>query len=157
MADNVGYTQGAGTSVTCREVTYSGDLAKMQVVGLATLTGADDAKVPTDVSAANPLPVAVYGELIEAIESMRMAVNALTKTIGYALPNAQGQPIMEVRQATAANLAVSVSNATIQSGNLTTLTTLTNQSQIGGFAANDQIPALMHLQADNFRRNIVVT
>lgn len=157
MADNVGYTAGSGTQVTSREVTYSGDLAKMQVVGLATLSGADDAKIPADVSPTAPLPVAAYGELIEAIETMRMAVNALTKTIGYALPNAQGQPIMEVRQATAANLAVSVSNATIQSGNLTTLTTLTNQSQIGGFAANDKIPALMHLQADNVRRNIMVT
>jgi hypothetical protein len=30
----------------------------MQVVGLATLSGADDAKIPADVSASNPLPVA---------------------------------------------------------------------------------------------------
>jgi len=154
MADNVGYTAGTGTQIATREVPYSGDTANMQVVALATVTGPNDGKTATDVTEGTPLPVAVYGELIEAIESMRMAVNALTKTIGYALPNAQGFPIMEVRQATAANLAVSVSNATIQSG---TLTTLTNQSQIGGFAANDQIPALMHLQADNFRRNIVVT
>ena len=157
MADNVGYTAGTGTQIATREVPYSGDTANMQVVALATVTGPDDGKTATDVTEGTPLPVAVYGELIEAIESMRMAVNALTKTIGYALPNAQGFPIMEVRQATGTNLNVTATNATIQSGNLTTLTTLTNQSQIGGFAANDQIPALMHLQADNFRRNIVVT
>jgi hypothetical protein len=124
---------------------------------LATLSGADDAKVPTDISPTAPLPIAAYGELIEAIESMRMAVNALTKSIGYALPNAQGQPIMEVRQATAANLNVTLASTTIASGTVTTVSTLTNQSQIGGFAANDQIPALMHLQADNLRRNIGVS
>lgn len=158
MADNVGYTAGSGTQIASREITYSGDLAKMQVVGLATLSGADDAKVPTDISPDAPLPVAAYGELIEAIEAMRMAVNALTKSIGYALPNAQGFPIMEVRQGTAANLAVTASIAATQTlSAVTTLTTLTNQSQIGGFAANDQVPALMHLQADSLRRNIGVS
>jgi hypothetical protein len=157
MADNTGYTQGTGTKIASRDVTYSGEAAQMQTVALATLSGADDAKVPTDISPTAPLPIAAYGELIEAIESMRMAVNALTKSIGYALPNTQGQPIMEVRQATAANLNVTLASTTIASGTVTTVSTLTNQSQIGGFAANDQIPALMHLQADNLRRNIGVS
>ena len=40
---------------------------------------------------------------------------------------------------------------------VSTVSTVTNQSQIGGFSANDQIPAFMHLQADNLRRNISVT
>jgi hypothetical protein len=155
MADNTGYTQGTGTKIASRDVTYSGEAAQMQTVALATLSGADDAKVPTDISPTAPLPVAAYGELIEAIEAMRMAVNALTKSIGYALPNAQGQPIMEVRQGTAAQLAVTASIAATQT--LSAVTTLTNQSQIGGFAANDQVPALMHLQADSLRRNIGVS
>lgn len=162
MADNVGYTAGSGTLIASREVPYSGDTANMQVVGLATVTGPNDAKTATDVSETAPLPVAAYGELIEAIESMRMAVNALTKSIGYALPNAQGQPITEARQATAANLNVTATISgtpatTISSGTVTTVSTLTNQSQIGGFSANDQIPALMHLQADNLRSNIGVS
>jgi hypothetical protein len=50
------------------------------------------------------------------------------------------------------SVTASVSNATV-----TTVSTVTNQSQMGGFAAQDQIPALMHLQADNLRRNISVT
>ena len=62
------------------------------------------------------------------------------------------QPIFEARQATAGNLQVTTTLAGGQ-----TLATLTNQAQVGGFAANDQIPALMHLQADNLRRNITVT
>ncbi|MFN8996332.1 MAG: hypothetical protein ACK5X3_22065, partial [Pseudomonadota bacterium] len=80
--DNVGYTPGSGAKVATREVSYSGELAHLQVAGLATVSGADDDKIAVDVSEANPMPVAAYGELIEAIESMRFAIGALTKTIG---------------------------------------------------------------------------
>jgi hypothetical protein len=105
-----------------------------------------------DVSEDNPLPTQAVGELIEAIEAMRMAINALKKTIGYALPNAQGFPIMEVRQSTAGNLIISA-----QQNGTWNIATLTNQTQIGGFAANDQIPALFAMRAASFRRNITVT
>ena len=154
MADNVGYTPGAGSKVAARDVTYSGEAALAQAVGLVTFAGADDAKTATDVSTTNPLPMAAYGELIEAVEAMRMAINALTKSIGYALPNLLGQPIFEARQATAANLNANVSGSL---SSISTVTTLTNQSQIGGYAANDEIPAFMHLQVDGLRRNISVT
>ena len=148
MADNVGYTPGSGATVAADEI--GGVLHQRVKVGI----GADGTAV--DVSDANPMPMAAYGELIEAIEAMRFAVNALTKTIGFALPNVQGQPIMEARQATAANLIMTVGS--IAGGQtLATVSTLTNQTQIGGFAANDKIPALMHLQADSLRRNISVS
>ena len=110
----------------------------------------------TDVSHSHHLPVVTQDELIEAIQALRFAVASLTKTIGFALPNAQGFPIMEARQATAANLNVTIGSGTVTVGS-GTITTLTNQSQIGGFAAQDQIPAFMHLQADSLRRNISVT
>jgi hypothetical protein len=155
MADNVGYTPGTGAKVAARDVTYSGEAALAQAVGLATFSGADDAKTATDVSDVNPLPIAVYGEMMEAIEALRFAIGSLNRTIGMALPGAAGFPIMEARQATAANLLVTASIAATQT--LATVTTLTNQAQIGGFAANDQIPTFMHLQADNLRRNIAVT
>ena len=87
------------------------------------------------------------GELVQAIEALRIATASLTRTVGMALPNAQGFPMVEVRQATAGNL-----NATVSS--VTTVSTVTNQAQVGGYSANDQVPALMHLQADNLRRNI---
>lgn len=160
MPDNVGYTAGSGVNIASREVSYSGQTAQAQVVGLATFAGADDAKTVADVSDSNPLPIAAYGELVEAIESMRFAINQLTKSIGFALPNASGQPVMEVRQATAANLNATVAGtvtANIGTGTLTALTTLTNQSQVGGFNANDQLPALMNANAGSLRRNISVT
>ncbi len=110
----------------------------------------------TFVSSDTPMPVVAYGELVEAIEAMRMAVQSLVNTIGMALPNAQGFPIMEVRQATAANMNVTASVSGTVTSNIGT-GSLANQTQMGGFAANDQIPALMHLQADSLRRNITVT
>ena len=51
MADNSQVTPGAGMTVAMREVTYSGDLAKAQAVGLVTFAGADDAKTVADVPA----------------------------------------------------------------------------------------------------------
>ena len=144
MSDNVGYTPGSGASIAADNV--GGNLHQRVKISV----GADG--VAEDASATTPLPVAAYGELIEAIEAMRIAIAALTKTIGFALPNALGQPIMEVRQGTAGQLQMTASLAGGQS-----LATLINQQQIGGFGANDQIPALMHLQADNLRRNITVS
>jgi hypothetical protein len=148
MADNIGYTPGAGATVAADEI--GGVL--FQRVKLNT--GADG--TAADVSPANPLPTNPTGELVEALQALRMATNSLAKSIGYALPNLQGQPITEARQATAANLQVTV-GAIAGGQTLATLTTLTNQSQLGGFATNDQIPALMHLSADNLRRNILTS
>jgi hypothetical protein len=157
MADNVPITPGSGAKAASREVTYSGETAQVQVVGLATFDGADDAKTVADVSANNPIPVAAYGELIEAIEAMRFAIATLTRTIGMTLPSASGFPIMEARSPTAGNFNVTLGSTTISSGTVTTVSTVTNQSQLGGFAVNDQIPALMKMQSDNLRRNISVT
>jgi len=97
MADNVGYTPGSGASIAADDV---GGVLYQRVKLAAGVDG-----TATDVSDANPMPVdASHGELIEAVESLRMAVAALTKSIGYAMPNLTGFPIMEVRQATAGNL-----------------------------------------------------
>jgi hypothetical protein len=144
MSDNIGYTPGSGATVAADNV--GGNLHQRIKISV----GADG--VAADASETTPLPVAAYGELIEAIEAMRIAIAALTKTIGFALPNALGQPIFEARQGTAGQLQMTASLAGGQS-----LATLINQQQIGGFGANDQIPALMHLQVDNLRRNITVT
>jgi hypothetical protein len=145
MSDFVGYTPGSGEQIAV-DIIPGGKVQRVKV--MLGPDGVDGG----DVSGSTPLPVAAYGELIEAIEAMRIAIGALTRTIGFALPNALGQPIMEVRQGTAGQLQMTASLAGGQS-----LATLINQQQIGGFAANDQIPALMHLQADNLRRNITVT
>lgn len=143
MADNV-------TLPATGEVVATDDIGGRQFQLVKMVHGADGIAHLT--SDGNPLPTEVKGELVEAIEALRFAVQSLTRSIGMALPSPQGWPIMEVRQPTAASL-----NVTLASGTVTTVSTLTNQSQTGGFATNDYIPTLMRMGADNLRRNIVVT
>lgn len=150
MADNVAITPGSGAKAASREVSYSGETAQMQVVGLATFAGADDAKTVSDVSEATPLPVAGYGELIETLEAIRMATQSLSRAAGLLTVDTGGRVRMLLD-----SISASLTLAAITT--VSTVSTVTNQSQMGGFAAQDQIPALMHLQADNLRRNISVT
>lgn len=150
MADNVGYTPGTGATVA------ADDIGGVLFQRVKLVHGEDG--TATDASSTNPLPMTAQGELLEQLSALRYAIHSLTRSIGQALPSVQGWPIMEARQPTAANLAVTASIAAGQTlATVTTLSTLTNQAQIGGIAANDYMPALLHLQADNLRRNISVT
>jgi hypothetical protein len=145
MADNVAITPGSGA------IAAADDIGGVLYQRVKVSHGADGSA--TDTSVSDPLPIAAYGELVEAIEAMRMAVQALTRTIGLVTVDpATGRLRAEVVQATAANLLATVSLAASQ-----TLGTLSNQTQMGGFNAQDQIPALMRLSADNLRRNISVS
>jgi hypothetical protein len=87
--------------------------------------------------------------LESTLQSLRLAIAALTRTIGLMTPDAAGRMRVSL-DAAPATVAATQSGAW-------TLTTLTNQSQVGGYGANDQIPALMHLSADSLRRNITVS
>ncbi|MCA3009541.1 MAG: hypothetical protein INH34_14295 [Phycisphaerales bacterium] len=150
MADNV-VLPGTGETIA------ADDIGGVLYQRVKLIHGADG--IAHETANANPLPVEVtQGELLEQLSALRYALQALTRSIGQALPNASGQPIMEARQATAANLAVTASIAGSQTlATVTTVSTLTNQTQIGGLNVNEYVPALYHLQADNLRRNIAVT
>jgi hypothetical protein len=145
MADNLGYTPGSGATVATEDV---GGVHHQRVLMESAVAG-----VPVDVSADNPLPTALYGEAIEALEAMRMAVQALTRTMG------QMQPDTAARMRVALDsISAGLTLATITTvSTVTTVSTLTNQTQIGGLAATEQIPSLMRLGADSLRRNITVT
>ena len=147
MSDNIGYTPGSGATVAADNI--GGALHQRVKISV----GSDG--VAADASEGNPLPVTAVAELMEAIEALRFAVASLTKTIGFALPNALGQPIFEARQTTAANLQMTATQA--GTWNIGTVTALTNQAQIGGFAANDVLPSFLAMGASNIRRNITVT
>ena len=135
MADNVGYTPGSGATVAADEI--GGVLHQRVKLGIG------DDGTAVDVSAANPLPVTLtQGEVVEALEAMRMAIQSLTRSVGQAMPDTAGR----LR-----------ANIEAFSATITTLTTLTNQTQIGGLPAFEQIPALMRLGADSLRRNVSVT
>lgn len=110
----------------------------------------------------NPLPAALYGEAIEALEAVRYAIQSLTRTIGLMQPDTAARMRVAIDSITAGlTLATITTVGTVSTvtgvTTVSTVSTLTNQTQIGGFAANDQIPALMRLGADNLRRNISVS
>ena len=160
MADNVGYTPGSGAIVAADDIggvlhqrvklalgadgTNDGDLSAsnpMPVTGSVAVTTA----VPLDVDVTNVVEATIpNGELIEALEAMRMAVHSLTRSIGQTTPDVAGR--MRV-----------VLDAISPLLTLSTIGTVFNQTNLGGNPAFEQIPALMRLGADSLRRNIVVS
>ena len=125
--DNVGYTPGSGAVVAARDVTYSGETALAQAVGLVTFAGADDAKTATDVGADNPFPVADVnsGNLLLRILQMLMA------PLGYdkSLARQRGTVIVESGSL----------------GALTTVTTVTTVSSVANIAGIGGYPAQMQI------------
>lgn len=145
MADNVGYTPGTG------EIIATDDIGGVQFQRVKQVWGADG--IANDVNATTPLPVQVIGELIEAVEAMRMAIVSLQKTIGMAQVNPlTGRMLVDgsgVTQPVSGTVSVGTP-AVSQSGTW-------NQQQIGGQNANSVVTALERSAADNLRRNIIVT
>jgi hypothetical protein len=145
MPDNVGYTPGTGAIVAADEI----DGALYQRVKVTH--GVDG--VAHETSDSNPYPVKVMGELIEAIEAMRMAIQSLNRTVGLT----QVSPLTGRAQVDAqvlnATLAVTRSGTWV----IQDVTTVGNQASIGGQPANSQVTCFERQTADNLRRNISVT
>jgi hypothetical protein len=152
MADNIGYTPGAGATIAADDI--GGILHQRVKIGI----GSDG--VATDISTSNPMPVTApnaittqeSGELVEAIEALRMAVQSLTRSVGQTLPDTANR--MRVNIETGTNMTIT-SLPTL--GTVTTVATVSNQTSIGGIIAADQVPALMCIAAQGLRRNITVT
>jgi len=105
---------------------------------------------------ATAVSVDAIGELIEAIEAQRIALQALVRTIGQSMPDTAGRLRVLVDSISASlTLATITTVGTVTT--VTTVSTLTNQTQIGGLSATEQIPSLMRLGADSARRNISAT
>jgi hypothetical protein len=144
MPDNVGYTPGSGATVSADEIL--GILFQRIKLTLGA-DGVNDG----DVSSSNPMPIAAYGELIEAIEAMRLAVQSLNRTIGLAQVNPlTGRMLVDPSGVTSPVSGTITAN---QGGTWN----ITNLATIGGQAANSQIQSFERMTADNLRRNINVT
>ena len=137
MSDNVGYTPGSG------EVIATDEIAGVQYQRVKPVWGTDG--VAQDVNETTPLPVTATQELMQAIEAMRMAIHALTRTIGLAQVNPlTGRMLVD---------GAGVTQPVSQSGTWN----ITNLATIGGVAANSQVQSFERMTADNLRRNINVT
>lgn len=162
-----GDTKPLGTQLVSGDI---GQVTQSVIHGLSTAGGGSYVDVKVNPSGAlavsigesTVLPTQLYGEAIEALEAMRFAIQALTRTIGQMQPDTAARMRVAI-DAISAGLTLAtittvgtVSTVTTVTG-VTTVSTLTNQTQIGGFAANEQIPALMRLGVETLRRNISVS
>jgi len=142
MPDNVAYTPGAGATIA------ADDIGGVLYQRVKPVTGEDGEAV--DVSQQNPMPIAAYGELLEAIEAMRMAINSLTRTIGLAQVN----PLTGRMLVDGSGVTQPV-NGSLSS--ITQVSLVANTQQVGGQNANSFVPSFERMTADNLRRNIVTT
>ena len=147
MADNIGYTPGAGAIIAADDV---GGALLQRIKVVVGADGVNDG----DVSLANPMPIQGVGELVEQLAAIRMLLQSMTRTVGQAMPDAFGRLLVNI---TGQTVTVAGTVAVSSLPTLAAVTTLTNQTQIGGLPATEQIPSLMRLGADSLRRNIVVT
>ena len=143
MADNVGYTPGSGETIA------TDDIGGVQYQRVKPVWGVDG--VANDVNATTPLPVEVIGELTNAIEAMRMAINALTRSVGLAQVNPLTGRLLVDQSAITQPV-----NGTI-SANQSGTWNISNLVQIGGANANSVPLSMERGAADNLRRNINVT
>ena len=142
MADNIGYTPGTGATIAADEI------AGVLYQRVKMIHGADG--VAHETADNNPLPIKAIGELMEAIEAMRMAIQSLNRTIGLAQVNpVTGSMFVDGSRVTQ---PVSGSLSTVS-----TVTTVSNMSQIGSQNANSVPLSLERNTADNLRNNINVT
>ena len=128
MADNVGITPGSGAKAASREVTYSGESAQVQVVGLATLDGSDDAKTVADISGSNPLPTQESGG---AMSLLSRILNVLMSPMGF-------DRSLSRQRVTAIVESGTVSTVTTVS-TVSTVTSISNVAAIGTHQAQIQI------------------
>jgi hypothetical protein len=143
MADNVGYTPGVGATIAADDI---GGILYQKV---KMIHGADG--IAHETADGNPLPVTATQELMQAIEAMRMAIQALTRSIGMAQVNAlTGRMLVDGSGVTQPVSGTITAN---QGGTWN----ITNLATLGGQAANSAIPAFERNTADNLRRNINVT
>jgi hypothetical protein len=149
MADNLGYTPGAGASVASDEV-GGAHYQRVKIV-----TGAEGV-VEGDVSPENPMPVMGEGELVESLFAIRSALEVLARNTGQAYPDTAGRLRVAIDSISSAlTLATITTVGTVTT--VTTVTTMTNQVNVGGYSAAPQIQALTQIGAESLRRNISVT
>lgn len=141
MADNVGYTPGSGATVA------ADDIGGVLYQRVKPVTGDDG--TATDVSATNPMPVAAYGELMEAIESLRMAVGVLARNISSLAPDHIGAIKTRVISGDLSSVAT-----------VTTLSTCSTVSSVVGMGSrhgSDLVDSNLGALIAPIRNNIVVS
>ena len=147
MADNVGYTPGSGAKVATREVSYSGETALVQVVGLATVSGPDDGKTVQDVSASNPMPMVAN----QSDDLLRIMLSRMLKLM-------ESNAIVDQQQRQRVTLDSISANLNLQGVNVvTTVATVNNvaaQSTLAGMDREMYINIAKNTYANSIRSQL---
>lgn len=115
--------------------------------GQATMANSSPVVIASDQSDVN---VIEQGELLEAIRQMQYDLEVLKNALSILRSDGSGR------------LRTSL-DATSNLGNISTVTTVsnvstvTNQGQIGGYQASEQVPALRRIAADTLLSKITIS
>jgi hypothetical protein len=121
--DNVALPAASG-KVATREVTYSGELAQAQAVGLVLLTGPDDAKTAVDVGPDAPVPVGA-----QRVEDLLVMMGRIVKMLeSNAVVDQQQRQRVTLDAITGGITLATVTNV----GAVNTVTTVAAQTTLAG-------------------------
>lgn len=152
MPDNVGYTPGSGSKVATREVSYSGETALVQVVGLATVSGPDDATTVQDVSLLNPMPT-VANQSDDLLRILSRLVKILECNAVVDQQQRQRVTIDSITGSLVLGTVSTVSNlGTV--ANVTTVATVAAQTTLGGMDREMYINIAKNTYANSIRSQL---
>lgn len=149
MPDNVGYTPGSGSKVATREVSYSGETALVQVVGLATVSGPDDATTVQDVSLLNPMPT-VANQSDDLLRILSRLVKILECN---AVVDQQQRQRVTIDSITGSLVLGTVSTVT-NLGTVSTVATVAAQTTLGGMDREMYINIAKNTYANSIRSQL---
>ena len=149
MPDNVGYTPGSGAKVATREVSYSGETALVQVVGLATVSGPDDATTVQDVSLLNPMPMVAN----QSDDLLRM-LSRLVKILECNAVVDQQQRQRVTIDAITGSLVLGTVSTVTNLGTVSTVSTVAAQTTLGGMDREMYINIAKNTYANSIRSQL---
>jgi len=149
MADNIGYTPGSGAKVATREVSYSGETALVQVVGLATVSGRDDATTVQDVSLSNPMPTVAN----QSDDLLRM-LSRLVKILECNAVVDQQQRQRVTIDAITASLVLGTVSTVTNIATLNTVNTVAAQTSLAGMDREMYINIAKNTYANSIRSQL---
>jgi hypothetical protein len=149
MPDNVGITPGSGAKAASREVTYSGETALVQVVGLATVSGPDDATTVQDVSFSNPIPTVAN----QSDDLLRM-LSRLVKILECNAVVDQQQRQRVTIDAIASSLTLGTVSTVTNIGTLSTVNTVAAQTALAGMDREMYINIAKNTYANSIRSQL---
>lgn len=137
MADNFSGTTVEGTK------SFAADEIGGVLFGRSKITIGGDGVDGGDVSSSNPLPISSE-QVSDLLEEIAIRLADIADSVGNLSPDVAGR--LRVTADVVASHAVST---------VTTVTTVSNQTSIGGIAANQHMEALTKMAEMALRQNIV--